>query len=167
MYYVFDTQLYIVQSRAVPVPVLLLVCVLILEHKSGWNYVASCCPLVQPSVVHFIYVKFKLQRALELKFVCICLTFGQPPRIMQSCQDPMCVIQQLFLLNIYIHTYQHRSLCRLLTCTCIYIETIFYTCTFLCIYGIVCCDVNYITYCKTPYAVVIAYMHTFICMYWY
>ena len=33
MYYVFDTQLYIVQSRAVPVPVLLLGCVLILEHK--------------------------------------------------------------------------------------------------------------------------------------
>ena len=37
MYYVFDTQLYIVQSRAVTVPVLLLGCVPILEHKSGWN----------------------------------------------------------------------------------------------------------------------------------
>ena len=61
MYYVFDTQLYIVQSHAVTVLVLLLGCVPILEHKSGW--------------------KFKLQRVLELKFVCICLTFGQPPRI--------------------------------------------------------------------------------------
>ena len=37
MYYVFDTQLYIVQSHAVTVPVLLLGCVPILEHKSGWN----------------------------------------------------------------------------------------------------------------------------------